>query len=268
MLKIPQVITLLVCVWVSGERAVAESWVDHQDWFKRWGVSHDSYLVTHFEESPIRATFRHVPQQFTAEGIAVIYQHATMEEVSSALQKELPPNLAIQVTETKSDVSLDRAWDYEGVEDGIVKQNHERWKKDLGSLGIRLRPLRAIRLSTKPYHIVPARSGNSIATFLLFDGNELFGNPCTLLVVYRTDRVRQWGWKSIHDVFSFGHEIRTIDIITNTETAIVGKVGHFLGRGAAVFSFPYAQDWYADVDLWRDFRSACQKAGRENQPGG
>jgi hypothetical protein len=258
MRKIYQVIVLLAGVAASPEYA-RSGWIDHQNWSERWGASRDSYLVTHFGESPVRSTFRGGSEPFTAEGEAVIFPGTTTPEVSSALLQALTPKLAVQTAETRTDVSLESAWlDTQGVADRVSRQEHESWRSTLKTLAVRLQPLKALRLSAGPYNRVPKRNGYSVATFLLFDGKDLFGSSCTLLVAYRTDRVRQWGWRSIHDPFSFGYEPRTIDIITSTETAFIKRTGQLLGRDMAELSFPYARTWYSDPELWRTLKFACQ----------
>jgi hypothetical protein len=257
MLKIRQVIVLLTCITASQGRAESEGWIDHQAWSERWGVSHDSYIVKHFSEFPVRSSLKG-GQGYTAEGLAVIFPAATMAEVSSALQ-HLGPELAIRTTETRSDVSLDRAWDDSGLEADMARRDHENWRSSLGELGVRLHPLRAMRLNTQKYHAVASRNGYSVGTFLLFDGSDLFGSSCTLLIVYRTDRAWEWGWKNTHNLFSFGYEARTIDIVTNKEVTLVEKLRRLLKRDAVVFPFPYAHAWFTNPDLWRDLKSACLK---------
>ena len=261
MLKIGQVIVLLICITASQGRAESEGWIDHQAWSERWGVSHDSYIVKYFSESSVRSSFKEGGQGYTAEGLAVIFPEATMAEVSSALQ-HLAPELAIRATEIKSDVSLDRAWYDSGLETDMARRDHDGWRSSLGELGVRLHPLRAMRLNTRRYHAVANRNGYSVGTFLLFDGSDLFGSPCALLIVYRTDRAREWGWKSIHNPFSFGYEARTIDIVTNQEVALVDKLRRLLKRDAVVLPFPYARAWFTEQDLWRDLKSACLKMHR------
>jgi hypothetical protein len=229
-------------------------WIDNEDWRNRsW--SEDSVIVRSFGETSVRVDS--ASGGFNVEALAVslplsgsslllLAERGLASQFGSAERLEIPQ------------ITLDAAWQTSPLDPAIAELEHNDWAAQLRSIGMSPeRLLHAYRLRTKPYNRMPSRHGSSVATVIIIDGSGIGDAPCSLLVLYRTDRVSQWGWRSVHEPFSFGYKRREIDVMTNTEMNFLSRFLAGVDR-RRIKALPYARSWYQSVVVWKDFRDMCR----------
>ena len=85
-----------------------------------------------------------------------------------------------------------------------------------------------IRIISKVFNQLGRRSASSTYSVHVIDAKRLLGASGTIVIIYRMDRDKKWGWSSVHDPFSFGHhsiETRVVDkLLFNVISGVGGKV--------------------------------------------
>lgn len=236
----------------------AGKWLDDQNWSGR-GALDDSVIVSRMHESPVVGRFGSTGETFDAQAIAValpISSDAVLREVQTKAQKRFKDaHLAIY-----NDATLVSAWTTSTLaSDAVITFERRDWSSRLTSLGIDINAaFLGYRLRSKPYNRVPERQGYSTLTVLLLDGTGLMSEKCTLLVLYRTDRAKQWGLLSIHDPFSFRYSERVIDVVTTGEYGIVQQIAESIPGSSKILKLSDASGWYEDYEVWSLFRNTCK----------
>jgi len=230
-----------------------ERWIDNEDWWNR-SSGEDSVIVSHYGEAPVRV--ESASGGFNVEALAVTVPLAA-SALDLSVERALASPFGLAERLEMSQITLNAAWQTSPLEPVIAEMERNDWASRLRSIGVQPeRSFHAYRLRTRPYNRLPSRHGSSVATVIIINGAGLGNVPCSLLVLYRTDRVSQWGWRSIHELFSFGYKNREIDVVTNTEMGIVaqalGGVDH-----RRIKALPYARSWYQSVEVWKDFWNGC-----------
>jgi hypothetical protein len=248
---------LLLGALAAGSPLAAGRWIDVHDWKDRTG-DHDSVLLDRFKEEPVPGRFATTGEAFEAEALALplpVAGDAAERAVKDLLGNRLDPLGELHAM----DATLSAAWQSSPVlSEAVRDMDAKAWATELRSFGLDPdRPFAGTRLQTRSYNLFPSRQGSSTATFLIADGGGLFGRRCSLLVVYRTDRAKQWGWHSLHEPLSFGYTQRVMDLVTSGELAWIATLAQRLGATSPARRLPYASTWYDSVELWRDLRRSC-----------
>ena len=105
--------------------------------------------------------------------------------------------------------------------------------------------------------LVTAKQGS-----FALNGRQLFDCKCTIILVYRLDKAKQWGLDTMHNL-SFGYRLRVIEIVTETELDILESLASGLDHGIQMVKVVSARTWYDDVELWKGLRSSCSSSGEQ-----
>lgn len=77
------------------------------------------------------------------------------------------------------------------------------------------------RIESKPYNVFANRNASSVLLIRVLDSSQLFGIPGALVLLYRRDAAREWGFANPHDPFSFGYKMHVRRLVTKTEDALL-----------------------------------------------
>lgn len=251
--------TIIAFFLAFSINAYAGTWVDNETWSNRSYSAGDSYIAKQLQEARFTGLYPLTNETYWATGLAFIIPDAFLH-VLEGVERKLARSGGIEVSVKQDDVSLVAAWEYNPARrSGWVESEIAEWRQKLSAMKINTEQLRAARLTTKPYNRLANREAYSQAKFLVFDGETLFGVPCTLVVTYRTDHAKQWGFRNMHDLFSFGYEMRLIDTVTDTEFKMLSGIG-FNNKPELL---PDISIWYTDSELWRALKQKCQTSDAE-----
>ncbi|ULA62775.1 MAG: hypothetical protein LZF86_60002 [Nitrospira sp.] len=97
---------------------------------------------------------------------------------------------------------------------------------------------REYRLLSKPYNILDVATTYSQSEWRLADGQLLFGQPITVLIIGRTDRSREWARSHLGFFWPFKDDAVN-HLVTSTEIALVERVSEITNVGCAKYFVPY-----------------------------
>lgn len=97
---------------------------------------------------------------------------------------------------------------------------------------------REYRLLSKPYNILDVATTYSQSEWRLVDGQLLFGQPSTVLIIARTDRSREWARSHLGFFWPFKDDAVHL-LVTSTEIALVERVSEIAQVGCAQYFVPY-----------------------------
>jgi hypothetical protein len=237
--------------------ARADTWIDDEDFFTESTAAGGSYIAQYFKETRFEDKFPATGHVFEAQALAIALP-VDFASVLSSLTKTLTNGMGIASVTRRDDVNLAKAWDPWIDDDNIVQvEAKAKWERDLSNSGVGTEFLTAARVESNRYNRLSNRNGFSRATFLIFDGKKVYGKSCTVMVIYRTDHVEQWGFQSIHNPFSFDYEVRLFHLVTNTESAILESLTNNAGVKYSPTLIPFASSWFSDANLWITLGKQC-----------
>ena len=228
---------------------------------ERYWIS-SSYLVKRFGEKTFRGTHP-IGGEFTATALVVALS-GDYNEVVSHLSELLEESFGIDRLRTMRDVDISDAWSYHPHADtaSILLEEKREWSSSLDELKISRTHVETTFFRTKRYNEVGSRSGYSQARFVALNGRQLFDCKCTIILVYRLDKAKQWGLDTMHNL-SFGYRLRVIEIVTETELDILESLASGFDHGIQMVKVVSARTWYDDVELWKGLRSSCSSSGEQ-----
>ena len=156
------------------------------------------------------------------------------------------------------DLGLDVAAAPGGKSATAVKHRPGDQLAALAGPGIRLESAAAVRMTTKPYNVVPSKNGWSELHMVALDGASIVGIDSTLIVLWRQDSAEAWGTGESGSLLDFGKHRLSADFVTSSEFALMERLsklyntpfglfplsdGGPLGKDAA--SLRNARDWLA-----------------------
>lgn len=156
------------------------------------------------------------------------------------------------------DLGLDVAAAPAGKAATAVKHRPGDQLAALADPGIRLESAAAVRMTTKPYNVVPSKNGWSELHMVALDGANVVGIDSTLIVLWRQDSAEAWGTGESGSLLDFGKHRLSADFVTSSEFALMERLsklyntpfglfplsgGGPLGKDAA--SLRNARDWLA-----------------------
>lgn len=127
------------------------------------------------------------------------------------------------------------------------------WKADVARMkqaGFVTQGFEEVRIQSKPFNLLPSRSTSSIASFHVLNAAEMFGLPGSIVIVYRHDRAKEWGWHNLHDPFSFGYKLRVERQYTSREQDLVESVSKAVDSPHIVIPLG-ANPFPSYLDEWR-----------------
>jgi hypothetical protein len=143
----------------------------------------------------------------------------------------------------------------------------DSWKTataKLNSAGFTVEGFRQAIIRSKPYNQYPSRSAFSVLNLRFLDATQVVGKPGTILILYRTDKAKEWWQQNPHNPFSFGYRMRAVHYVTRTEHAIFDSwatgvnVPYELQALGANPVTAYEEEW-GKVRKWFDEQSRSGK---------
>ena len=110
------------------------------------------------------------------------------------------------------------------------------------------------RVFANKFNQLGRRNASSTYAAHIIDAEKLLGIHGTVVILYRTDREKRWGWSSVHDPFSFGHHSVETRVVDKRLFNIMSSVGS--KAGGAYYLGPLGQKPPHDyLDEWRQARN-------------
>ena len=124
--------------------------------------------------------------------------------------------------------------------------------------GFRVDSFKETRVITKDSNQLGRRSASSTYSAHVIDATKLLGISGTVVIIYRTDREKKWGWSSVHDPFSFGHHSIETRVVDKLLFSVISGMGSKVG-GAYYLGLLGQKQPHEYPDEWRQARSWLRK---------
>lgn len=105
----------------------------------------------------------------------------------------------------------------------------------LAESGIRLESAAAVRMTTKPYNVVPSKNGWSELRIVALDGADIVGIDSTLIVLRRQDSAETWGTGESGSLLDFGKHRLSADFVTSSEFALMERLSKLYNTPFGLF---------------------------------
>lgn len=173
---------------------------------------------------------------FSSASLAVYAVPAAYDEVVAEIGKRVTNRFGIAIRESHSSYRLIDILDdrirrfisrqslHDPAHKSLLDRERREWKKHLGkmaSFGFAVDGLKLTKIESKPYNRFPKRQANSTAFYYIVNAQSLFGARGTVIMLMRLDKAKVWGFRSVHDPFSFGYRFNRRFFVTRTEHAII-----------------------------------------------
>lgn len=105
----------------------------------------------------------------------------------------------------------------------------------LAESGIRLESAAAVRMTSKPYNVVPSKNGRSELHIVALDGADIVGIDSTLIVLRRQDSAETWGTGESGSLLDFGKHRLSADFVTSSEFALMERLSKLYNTPFGLF---------------------------------